>query len=590
MPYEPLIVIAIALFAALLFISQLLAPEVVAMTVLALLLLFGQVTPTEAAAGFSNPATLTVASMLVISLALYRTGAIEVVGRGVRRVSGGHPLLFILIMMAVVGLLSAFVNNTAVVSVFLPMLLVSAKAMQVPASKWLIPISFAAQAGGVSSLIGSSTNLLINSVYVNEGFPAITLFEMAKLGLPLLAMTILYFTLFGRWLLPSRQGKQLIDSYQLEGYITELSVMEGSPLIGQGKESFRQLAPEGLRLLSIIRNKEPLSPFERQTIEQGDVLLIEGSISETLALKEKLKLETQPEFTLQDTLFSGQNASLSEVLVAPRSRLVGRTLKHWLFRYRYSLFVLAIKREGETLHEKLNSVRLRMGDALLVQGSPEDIARLKEDPDFIFLQEVPHAFPSSKKALVATGIALSVVTVSALGILPIVSSSIIGAVLMLLTRSLRVGDIYESLDWSVIFLLAGIFPLGIALTTSGAAELLAKGISHLSLSFGPTAAIALIYFITTVLTEIMSNNAAGLLLTPIALSVASSFDVEAKPFVMAVVFAASTSFMTPIGYQTNALVQAPGGYKFIDYFRVGAPLNLLFWATSVWLIPQIWPF
>jgi di/tricarboxylate transporter len=586
---DALLVIAIIFTAIVLFALQILQIELTAMVVLALLLVFGLVDPQEAVSGFSNQATVTVAAMFVLSRALEKTGCIRILTPFVSKV-GPYPHLFIVAFMLTAGLLSALMNNTPIVAIFLPVIISVAYKQNTAPSRWLIPLSFAAQAGGVCTLIGTSTNLLANSIYVDAGFAPISLFEMGKLGLLLLALTIMYFSLFGRFLLPDRPSKQFVDAYQLKDYFTELRVLKDSPLIGKKIPETKLYGQEGFFITKVFRKKKNLLRWKEKNIHKGDLLLIEGKLDDILSLRSAYNLEVEPEFKLGDETLKEDDAMLTEVLIAPRGGLIGKTLKNVAFNQRYNLVVIAIRRMGKTFHTKLNSIRLMTGDMLLVTGKQEDIEALKEDEDFIVLEEVSTSVFDKQKALLSASVLGGVVLTAAWGVFPIMVSAIIGCVILLLTRCLRVSDAYKAIDWRVIFLLAGMLPLSIAMSKSGLAELIGNQLSYFLGALGPLSGLAVLYLATSILTELLTNNASAVLLVPIAISSANQFGVDPKPFVLAVAFAASTSYMTPIGYQTNAMILTPGGYHYTDFFKAGMPLNLLFLIVAVVLIPLIWPF
>ena len=586
---DALLVIAIILTAIVLFAWQILQIELTAMVVLALLLITGLVNPQEAVSGFSNQATVTVAAMFVLSRALEKTGCIRILTPYVSKV-GPYPQLFIVVVMLTAGLLSALMNNTPIVAIFLPMIIIVAYKQNTAPSRWLIPLSFAAQAGGVCTLIGTSTNLLANSIYVDAGFAPISLFEMGKLGLLLLALTIIYFSLFGRFLLPDRPSKQFVDAYQLKDYFTELRVLKDSPLIGKKIPDTKLYGKEDFFITKVFRKKKNLLRWKEKNIHKGDLLLVEGKLDEILSLRSAYNLEVEAEFKLRDETLKDEEAVLTEVLIAPRGGLIGKTLKRVAFNQRYNLVVIAIRRMGKTFHTKLNSIKLMTGDMLLVMGKQEDVEALKEDEDFIVLEEVSTSVFDKQKALLSVSVLAGVVLTAAWGVFPIMVSAMIGCIVLLLTRCLRVSDAYKAIDWRVIFLLAGMLPLSIAMSKSGLAGTIGNQLSYFLGALGPLSGLAVLYLATTILTELLTNNAAAVLLVPIAISSAGQFGVDPKPFVLAVAFAASTSYMTPIGYQTNAMILTPGGYHYTDFFKVGMPLNLLFLIVAVVLIPLIWPF
>lgn len=599
---EMALVLLITGAAVYLFVTERYPADLVAIMVLGALVvigLFGRfaswiqaekwITAEEGIAGFSNPATITVAAMFVLSAGLQKTGAVTSLGRLLVRL-GKAPGLLLLVTMAGVGLVSAFINNTAAVAVFLPLLLAVCARSKVSPSKLLIPLSYASQFGGVCTLIGTSTNLLVSTISERAGHGAFSMFEFGRLGLVMTGAGILYMLLVGRWLLPARRGVELTEAYQLGEYITELRVLPGSRLVGSTVMASKFGQAQNAVVLEILRpNRMVFAPLH-ETILADDVLLVRGRVRDLMDLKAGWKLEIEPQFKLKDHALLGKDLRLVEALVAPRSQLIGRTLAEMEFRRRYNAIALAIQGCEQTIREKLSQVRLRFGDALLLLGPKEEIGRLRADPDFLVLEEVEEPSLRRSKVPMALAIIAAVVGLAALNIMPILVSAILGCVALVVSRCITLEEAYAAIDWKVIFMLAGVLPLGLAIEKSGAAQFLAQHVLAFVGQFGPLPALAVLYLVTATLTEFMSNSATAVLLAPVALSTAATLGVEAKPFLMAVCYAASTSFATPVGYQTNAMVYHPGGYKFADFMRVGIPLNLVFWALSVYYIPKFWPF
>lgn len=599
---ELFLVIALLVAAMFLFSSERLPVELVSLLVLGTLLLIciagpatGLVRPDkwitleEGLSGFSNPAVVTVAAMFVLSGGLKKTGALAVVGRMLVR-WGRNQTVLLFLMMLIVGAVSAFANNTATVAVLLPVVLMVCARRKLSTSGFLIPLSFAAQFGGVCTLIGTSTNLLVSSFSEKAGMGAFRMFEFGQLGCILLAAGMLYLLITSRWLLPARRGGELTEAYQLREYVTEVRVMPGSPLVAKTASESRLGEKHDVIVLEILRDQQRIWTPEETRLRAGDILLVRGQVKNLLDLRASTGLEIESEFKLKDETLAEQDLTLVEALVAPRSRLAGHTLASADFRWRYDAIVLALQRQGHLLREKLASVRLRFGDALLLLLRKGDLPRLRANDNLIVLSEVETPTLRGGKALVAIGIISTVVGLAALGIAPILVCAIVGAVLMVLVRCLTIEQALEAIDWKVIFLLAGVLPLGLALQRSGGAQYITEHTLGTVAQFGPLVALAVLYFLTAVLTEFMSNNAAAVLLAPIAVSTAAGQGVEAKPFLMTVAFAASTSFATPVGYQTNTMVYSAGGYRFTDFTKIGVPLNLIFWALSVYFIPKFWPF
>ncbi len=588
MPIDAILVLAILVGAVALFVSEKYPIDFVALLVLGTLLALGLVTPQEGISGFSNPATVTVAAMFILSAGLQKTGATAAVGRLMVRF-GQSYFSALVVIMGTITIISAFVNNTAAVAVFIPLVMIVANRRKIAASRLLIPLSYASQFGGVCTLVGTSTNLLVSAISEEAGYGAFSMFEFSRMGLILFVAGVLFFLLFGRWLLPERKAQELSVTYQLGEYITELRVHETSPLVGKSVLDSRLGEDHDVTILRILRVKESVWAPLRQVLEPGHVLLVRGRIRELLRLRDSARLELNVEFKLRDETLQTEDLRLVQALVAPGSELIGKTLKELDFRHRYDALVLAIQRRGETIRDKLNTVRLGLGDALLIQAHEAQIMALRSNDNFIVLDEVPGTVLKHKAPLVL-GILAAVVGLAALNVMPILVTALLGCLAMVLTRCLRLDEAYRAINWQVIFLLAGILPLGIAMQKSGAAGFIAGNAVGVVGDMGPVAVLAAVYLMTSVMTDTMSNNAAAVLLAPIAISTAEQIGVDPRPFLMAITFAASTGFSTPVGYQTNTMIYNPGGYKYTDFLRTGVPLSILFWILSVTFIPRFWSF
>lgn len=592
MEMDAILTLLVLVGAVTLFVTEKLPVDVVAMLVLASLLVLGLVTPVEALSGFSSEATITVAAMFVLSAGLAHTGALASLARLFGRVKNGF--LFMLLLMLVVGPISAFVNNTAAVAVLLPLVLAASTANKQSPSQILIPMSYAAQMGGVCTLIGTSTNLLVNSMAKDLGHPGFGLFDFAPVGLITMAVGFVYLLVMRRWLLPKHPPAAITEAYELGKYITELRVLADSPLIGKSVVQAQLGEKHSVYVLELIRGEEKHWSPRGEELREGDVLLVRGNLEKIKSLKDSSKLDFEPEFKLQDSKFSGEDGDraqvLVEVMVAPGARLVDHTLEELDFKWTYNATVLAVHRRGEVLREKIKDVNLNVGDVLLLMCPKAELDVLRANHNLIVLNERGEASLPKRKAWLAIGILATAITVAALGWLPIVASAILGGIALVATRCIGNDQAYQAIDWRVIVLLAGVLPLGIAMQKSG----LAQGIADLSVDwvggFGPLAMLAAVYLLTALLTELMSNNAAAVLITPIAFTTAISMGVSPTPFLVAVLFAASTSFATPVGYQTNTMVYNAGNYRFVDFMKMGIPLNLLFWGMAVYLIPKFFPF
>lgn len=574
-----------------LFISNKLRIDLIAMGVLTSLLLLGLLRSDQALFGFANTATGIVAAMFVLSAGLVRTGFVDWLARYLDKIAGKGRIRLIIVLSLTIIPLSAFIVNTAIVAIFIPVVISLAKQRKIAPSQVLIPMSFTSQFGGSCTLIGTATNILVHTIAINSGYAGFRLFEFAPLGLAVSAVGIVYLAVFSGILLPKRKGKSLEeDMYRLSDYLTELSVEENSPLIGQKWKKLSKNQKKDIRLMNFLRNKKNVSNPAATVIRENDILLVSGDADKLFQFKDSCKLKMRSDTKTGKKKSEDTDLKLVEALVPPRSFLEGRTLTSSDFRRRFGCTVLAIQRRGKIMRERLEEIRLEGGDTLLLRCDPKCLDRVMRSSDLIATNELTELHLRKDKAITALSIVAIVVILAALEIIPILTAALAGALGMILSKCLTPEEAYQAIDWKIIFLLGGILPLGLALQQTGTAELLASTFLKPLTSLGPYALLAGLYLLTAILTETMSNAAAAILLAPVALSAAGNLGVSPLPFLVAITFAASTSFSTPIGYQTNTMIYAPGGYRFFDFIRIGLPLNIIFWLISIWLIPILWPF
>ncbi|MCE7032078.1 SLC13 family permease [Lysobacter sp. GX 14042] len=569
-----------------LFVTEKLPVDVVALLVMASLLVLGLVSPPEALSGFSSQATITVAAMFVLSAGLQRSGALLGMGEALARIR--WPWLFALVMMLVVAFVSAFVNNTAAVAVFLPLVISAAIASRKAPSRYLIPLSYAAQFGGVCTLVGTSTNLLVNSLAIQSGRAGFGLFEFAPLGVIFVGIGTAYLMLVRNFLLPDLGVPEMDTDGHGGPFMVELLVPEKSPAVGQRGRDVVPADAGPVSVLQVIRDGV-VQPSRHVELQAGDRLLLRGEWSRIQALRRQLKLEhDQVARDLEG--HAGAERLHAEVMVAPGSHLIGHTLAGMRFGHVYRVRVHGLQRQRAPLRQRLDHMPLAVGDILLVDSTEKALRTLRDDPGLIVLGERAQPRIDARRAWTSALVMAGVIGTAALGLLPIVASAILGCVALVVLRCLKPDEAYAAVDWKVVMLLAGVLPLGIALEHSGGASWLARNAIGLVGGMGPVACLAVVYLLSSILTEVMSNNAAAVLVVPIGIATAESLGVDAKPFLVAVAFAASTSFATPVGYQTNAMVHAAAGYRFADFIRIGMPLNLIFWIAAVVLIPRFFPF
>ncbi len=590
---ETLIVSAILLLALVLFVTELVPIDLTALLVVGLLILTQVLTPAEGFSGFSHPAPVTVAAMLVLSTGLIRTGAVAKLGQKVSALGGSSEVSQLAVIFPVVALLSAFISNTAAVAMFLPLVLNIAREKKLSPSKLLLPLSYAAILGGACTYIGTSTNIIVGTIFAAGTHPPLQMFEFSGLGLVLLTLGAVYMLAIGQRNLPYRPTEaSLTEGYRLREYLTELVIRSDSPLLDKTlrETDFSQMLD--IEVLEIQRGRQKLRLFLQEIrLKSDDILIVKGNLENILKIRDTEGVDILAEAKLSDRDLKSEDITLAEAVISPDSSLIGRTLKEANFRQRYQATALAIRRHASQIRDKLGRVRLRMGDMLLVQVRKEVLGNLRQDSDFLLiLEESQSSDFRLSKLPIAVLIFLGVIAAAAFQKLPIELAALFGALLMVFTRCITLREAYRAVDWRIVILIGGTLSLGTAMEKTGTATAIAESLVGWSGTLGPVALIAVLYLVTMGMTEIMSNNATAALLTPIAISIAHHGGWDPRPFAFCVAFAASCSFLTPIGYQTNTMVYGPGGYRFTDYFKVGAWLSLISWLTATLLIPHIWPF
>jgi len=557
------------------------------------------VTPDEGISGFGNSATITVLAMFILSAGIVRTGAVQTIRNILMHWGGNSVTRQILTMGMIVGPITALINNTAVVGIFLPIVEDWCRKKNISPSKLMIPLSYSTVLGGMITVIGTSTNVLASGLSQKLGYGEFYLFQFTPIGLITFLVGIVYLAVFAPKLLPDRKQPNadlLNQDYALTDYVSEVIITPQSNLIGQTLRSTAIQRNFDIDVLEIIRDNQHFAqPVADKPFAAGDILLVRGSRQDLLKIRDERGLDILPEVKFSQKVTSGLQLKqdmnsgeehVAEILILSNSRLNGATLKELRFRQRYNATVLAIRRGQELIRERLGRVPLKFGDLLLLQGPKESFLGLQTTRELLVLEQRDAENLRQEKAGIAIAIVLGVVLISAFNITPILVAALIGVILMVLTGCLKPGEIYGAVRWDIIFLLAGLIPLGIAMDKSGttawmASQLLAMG-QHLSGFW----ILTFFYLITSLLTEILSNNAAVVLMIPIAVEVAQNLHLNPYAFMFAVTFAVSNSYLTPIGYQTNTMVYGPGNYKFLDFTRIGAHLNLMLTILTPLLI--IW--
>ena len=583
MPTPIILTLTVLVVALVAFVAEWLPVDLTALSVAIVLILLGLVTPEEGIAGFSNSATVTVMAMFVLSAGITRTGVIQVVRDRLLVWGGKNPHQQVFVLGALVGPISAFINNTAVVAIFLPIVEDWCKKQKISPSKLLIPLSYATVLAGMITVVGTSTNILASGISAKLGYGQFSLFQFTALGVVTFLAGLIYLAIFAPKLLPDRKsstGEFLDDDYGSKVYLSEVIISPRSNLIGQ------TLSESGLQrkfdfdVLELIRNKVHLSqPLSDKVLNAGDILIVHSSREELLKIKDERGLEIFADVKFHkgdvESVITTGEEKLAEVLILSNSRLIGTTLKDLKFRQRYNATVLAIRRGSELLQGRLGKIPLKFGDLLLVQGPKQSFVGLQTTRELLVLEEKDIESLRKDKGIIALMITLLVIIIAAFDIQPILVTSLVGVVLMVITGCLKPGEVYGSIRWDIIFLLAGLIPLGTAMDNSGTTKWLADNLVAIGGHLSGFWILVFFYLITSFLTEILSNNAAVVLMIPVAVEVAKTLGLNPLAFMYAVTFAASNSYLTPIGYQTNTMVYAPGGYKFLDFTRLGAPLNLI---------------
>jgi di/tricarboxylate transporter len=582
----------ILLAAFIIFALDIMPIDFVAFAIMAVILVLHDtldMTLQDAVSGFSNSATVTVLAVFILSAGIQRTGVINYISRRMVEWGGTEERRQILTIQGVSGPISMFINNTAAVAILIPAVIRMARESRRSPSKLLMPLSYVSQLAGVVTLIGTSTNILASELTDQAGLGGFSMFEFSTIGLMVFATGGLYLLIVAPYLLPDRQSAQTAErKYQVSEFLSEVLVPEGSTYDGNTLAEARIRQDFGVQVIEIIRGSQHITFLQRDTtIFAGDILVVSGSTDELVAIRDDPRLQIEAQARLDDTDRLPEEIRLLEVVIGPNSDLIGGTLISTNFRNRYDTTVIAMRRDGRVIRERLGAVRFEFGDTLLLQGPPGAIEQVKQERGFIVTEEPEIETFRTSKIPMALAIVGGVVLFAALG-QPILVTAIAGAVLMVLTGCLNVQELHASIRWDVIFLLAGMIPVGIALENTGGAELLSD-LAVDSANYVPALAVLYIFYATTmVLTELISNNASVVVMVPIGISTALSLSLDPKAFVLVIMFAASTAFTTPVGYQTNTMIYGPGGYRFTDFPRVGGPLNLLLLAVTPFYIWLVW--
>ena len=588
------------------FVFEIVSMEVTALGTIGLLLICNIITIDEAIAGFSNKAVITIGAIFIISRALVKTGFLEVLSNYLYKLGGNNKWLTFTIFFITTAIISGFLNNTAAVAIFIPLALKLCQKFHISPTKILLPLSYAAIFGGTLTLVGTSTNLIVNSFLENHStIEPFRMFEFTKLGAIFCFVGIIYNLIISRWILPSRAiTSSLTQKYHMGTYLTEFKIDENSELIGKSISDFKVKDIYEFDVVKIIRNEIDLTIALNDTIiRKNDILLIQINVKHILNFKKDLGLLLLSDIKLSQNELTGNNHVLVEGLIPQNSTLIGKTLSQLNYREMYSSFVLAISRHSELLRDKVAHIKLRFSDTLLIMIPKDKIESISEKNELIILEELDIHLRYEKYWWLSILLLPMLMILASFQIISITEGAMLAAILLLVLKSISMTDVYEAINWPVIFLIALLIPIGTAMENTGAANFLSSSIINyvnqidVGIEMEVKYVISILYFITFITSAFISNAAVAIILSPLAILLSQHFQavdsvISVEPtraFLMAICFGASASFMTPIGYQTNLMVFGPGQYKFKDFLIAGIPLTLIFWLLASYFIPIYWP-
>ena len=645
---DQIILLFIILFAVFFFSLEILPLEVTALAAVGLLVLFNIISIDDAISGFSNNAVVAIGAIFILSRSLVKTGFLEVLARFLYKMGGNNPWITVAIFLFTVSLISGFINNTAAVAIFIPIVFKISQRFHISPTKLLLPLSYAAILGGTLTLIGTSTNLVVSSVmeetyehfidceiqdeqYIcadspdwingegkgrgvyNKGdkffdinkngewdkLEPISMFEFTQLGLIFIGIGMFYILIISRWFLPSRAiTTSLTQKYHVQKYLTEFKIPKDSKLIGNSFNFLKTSKKYGFQPYKIIRDQQELIyNLNSAVIHEADVIIGQIHLGELMRFKDEMKVLLLSDVKMNQNELMGQNFILVEGLIPHQSSIIGNTLNQYDFKHRFSSFVLAIKRQKELLREKIAHIKLKFSDTILIMVPKTKLNSLRESNDLIVLEELDIHLRYQQYWWLSIIVIPLIMILSSLGIISIVKGVVLGAILLLVLKVISIQEAYESIDWSVIFLIAALIPLGLAINGTNADITIGNFVLYLAELISPLfnketyyiVLISLLYFLAMFVSSFLSNAAVAVVFTPIAVALGNNLGIDSRPLIFAICLGASNSFLTPIGYQTNMMVYAPGQYKFSDFIKVGLPISIIFWITATVLITRFWP-